>query len=41
MALKRDDLRGPFMEYLSNLTNNESWKYSSGENYDEVAAAKL
>ncbi|AGK95901.1 UTP--glucose-1-phosphate uridylyltransferase GalU [Clostridium pasteurianum] len=41
MALKRDDLRGPFMEYLSNLSKNESWKYSSDENNDQVAATKV
>ncbi|WP_010240969.1 UTP--glucose-1-phosphate uridylyltransferase GalU [Clostridium arbusti] len=41
MALKREDLREPFMKYLVELSDKEGWRKSTDKGYAEVAATKV
>ncbi|WP_010233808.1 UTP--glucose-1-phosphate uridylyltransferase GalU [Clostridium arbusti] len=38
MALKREDLREPFMKYLIELSNSKAWKKLAEKNFTQVAA---
>jgi UTP--glucose-1-phosphate uridylyltransferase len=41
MALKREDLREPFMKYLVELSDKEGWRKSTDKGYAKVAATKV
>ncbi|WP_254906582.1 hypothetical protein [Clostridium tyrobutyricum] len=38
MALKRDDLRDPFMNYLSDLYKSKTCNHLSDKSYNEAGA---
>lgn len=40
MALKREDLREPFMEYLLNLSETNGWRKQANKVYAETAVSK-